>query len=157
MCALDPLLLIPRIEYAEDIHRFVLSQSRSYCLVILDMKNFHVINDVYGYDVGDDVIAQFIFRLRALLPPGSISLRFRHGDEFLFFIPETIAQTEALFASFRASCEATPILNVTGQDISVSYRFASMPLERSGESIRVVLAKAEKALRQVKGSGTPRA
>src|SRR5262249_17988243 len=80
MCALDPLLLIPRIEYVKDIYDFVVSQPRDYHLVILDMKNFHFVNDIYGYDIGDVVIEQFMRKLRSGLPAGSISLRFRHGD-----------------------------------------------------------------------------
>src|SRR5215469_11321502 len=82
MCALDPLLLIPRIEYVEDIYDHVRRQSRHFSLVILDMKNFHLINDIYGYDTGDAVIRSFIHDLRQQLPRGSVSLRFRHGDEF---------------------------------------------------------------------------
>jgi diguanylate cyclase len=156
MCALDPLLLIPRIEYVKEIHDCVLAKAEEYCLVILDMKNFHNVNDVYGYDVGDQVIERFIFSLRKCLPPGSISLRFRHGDEFLFFVPKSTAQAQSLFKSFRESCEATPALTIDGQDIFVSYRFAAMKLTRSGENVRALLARAEKALREVKGSGTPR-
>ena len=156
MCALDPLLLIPRIEYVEDVCRFLWSQSMEYCLVILDMKNFHVVNDLYSYDTGDRVIRQFIQELRQRLPPGSISLRFRHGDEFLFFVPGTASEAEALFHSYRDVCESRPALRVANDDIFISYRFAVINLLRSGESVPALLARAEMALRQVKGQGTPR-
>jgi diguanylate cyclase (GGDEF)-like protein len=86
VCALDPLLLIPRIEYAQSIFSCILGSSVSYSLVILDMINFHRINDVFGYDVGDSVLLQFISFVRLVLPLGSIAMRFRHGDEFLFFL-----------------------------------------------------------------------
>ena len=156
MCALDPLLLIPRIEHVEDVYDWVLSAAADYCLVILDMKNFHIINDIYGYDAGDTVIAKFARAVRRRLPQGSISLRFRHGDEFLFFVPGDVAQTESFFNSFRDWCEATPAFTVAQQDIFVSYRFAAMNLRRSGEDVREVLGNAEKALRAVKGQGSPR-
>src|SRR4051794_33796897 len=87
VCALDPLLLVPRIEYAESIFAWVTSQTEPFCLVILDMRNFHTINDVFGYEVGDSVLARFISSIRARLPIGSKTMRFRHGDEFLFFVP----------------------------------------------------------------------
>src|SRR4030095_14205017 len=106
MCALDPLLLIPRIEYVDDVYELVSSQAREYCLVILDMKNFHTVNDQYGYDTGDMVIKKFMHELRERLPGGSFSVRFRHGDEFLFFLPETPNQAQSLFAAFRGVCEA---------------------------------------------------
>src|SRR5688500_16504337 len=99
MCALDPLLLIPRIEYVGKIHEFVLAQERAYSLVILDMKNFHLVNDLYSYDTGDRVIAAFMRDLRSELPKGSVSLRFRHGDEFLFFLPLDRTAAAKLFES----------------------------------------------------------
>jgi diguanylate cyclase (GGDEF)-like protein len=155
MCALDPLLLIPRIEYVDDVYEFVLSQLTGYCLVILDMKNFHIINDLYGYDIGDRVIEQFIAGLRRLLPAGSVSLRFRHGDEFLFFVPRAIAQADSLFKSYRGACEATPALTVAREPIFVSYRFGVTDL-LPGETVRALLVRAENALRAVKGQGSPR-
>ncbi|HVM46615.1 MAG TPA: GGDEF domain-containing protein [Candidatus Acidoferrum sp.] len=157
MCALDPLLLIPRIEYVSDVYDCVFTAAKPYSLVILDMKNFHIINDVYGYDTGDKVIVEFMQRLRSRLPAGSISLRFRHGDEFLFFVPEDRERAKASFAAFRESCEATPACRVAEQDIFVSYRFAVIDLAGPRESVTALLARAERALRQVKGQGSPRA
>jgi len=156
MCALDPLLLIPRIEYAQDVYDCVLAKAKDYCLVILDMKNFHVINDIHGYDIGDKVIETFVRKLRQRLPSESISLRFRHGDEFLFFVPGNTDDVEMIFSSFLEACERRPALTVAEQDILVSYKFAVLNLTRSGESISGLLTMAEKALRLAKGKGSPR-
>lgn len=156
MCALDPLLLIPRIEYVGDIHEFVLVQEQAYSLVVLDMKNFHVVNDLYSYDTGDRVIAAFISNLRSWLPKGSLSLRFRHGDEFLFFLPLEPGAAAKLFNAFREHCEVTPALALGGSEpIIVSYRFAVIELIQ-GEKMAAMLLRAEKALRDVKGQGSPR-
>jgi diguanylate cyclase (GGDEF)-like protein len=158
MCALDPLLLIPRIEYAEDIYDYVRTQARDFCLVILDMKNFHVINDIYGYDTGDVVIRTFIHDLRQQLPRGSVSLRFRHGDEFLFFLPVAPGAARSLFDSFQKICESRPTSAATGDpDIFVSYRFGVIELSRDDhEDVKGLLRRAELALRQVKGQASPR-
>jgi diguanylate cyclase (GGDEF)-like protein len=156
MCALDPLLLIPRIEYVQEIHEFVLAQERAYSLVVLDLKNFHVVNDLYSYDTGDRVIAGFMRNLRSWLPKGSMSLRFRHGDEFLFFLPLERAAAAKLFKSFREHSEATPALILeNNEQIIVSYRFAVIELVEP-EKIEAMLLRAEKALREVKGQGSPR-
>ena len=155
MCALDPLLLIPRIEYAEDIYDYVRSQARDFCLVILDMKNFHVINDIHGYDTGDVVIRTFIHDLRQQLPRGSVSLRFRHGDEFLFFLPVT---PDAARESFQKLSESRPASGMPADsDIFVSYRFGVIELNRDNrEDVKGLLRRAELALRQVKGQASPR-
>jgi diguanylate cyclase (GGDEF)-like protein len=155
MCALDPLLLIPRIEYIDDVHAYVLSQPKAYCVVILDLKNFHIINDLYSYDTGDRVIESFIAGFRQRLPSGSVSLRFRHGEEFLFFVPEPLREADSLFQSFREECETTPGFTVGDHTFFISYRFAVLDLTR-GEEVRALLARAERALRAVKGQGSPR-
>jgi len=155
MCALDPLLLIPRIEYVTDVYEFVRSQPNGYSMVILDMKNFHVINDLYGYDVGDSVIEKFMAELRKRLPLGSVSLRFRHGDEFLFFVPDAVSPVESLFNAFRDVCEAVPAQTTAGETIFVSYRFAALKVLPE-ESVQQLLTRAENALRAVKGQGSPR-
>lgn len=157
VCALDPLLLIPRIEYAQSIFACIQGSSRRYTLVILDMINFHVINDVFGYEVGDSVLQQFIVSLRSALPRGSISMRFRHGDEFLFFLPLAEPDAHALFETRqRFSREVRYPQLASEETFQVSFRFATMPLDQSGAEYRDLLRAAEARLRAVKGQGTPR-
>jgi hypothetical protein len=84
-----------------------------------------------------------------------VSLRFRHGDEFLFFIPQTTIKVESLFKSIRDECEAIPALMIAQEAIVVSYRFAVIDLLRD-EAMQALLTRAEKALRAVKGQGSPR-
>ena len=157
MCALDPLLHIPRIEYVEEIYEYVLNQPAVFSLVILDMTNFHLVNDIYGYDVGDVVIESFIQTLRQRLPPGGISLRFRHGDEFLFFLPWAKTATVSHFETFREGYETKPARTLSGgEEIYVSYRFAVLELTRASQPIATLLLEAEKALRQIKKQGSVR-
>ena len=157
MCALDPLLLIPRIEYAGPIFSFVRSKNIPYSLVILDMKNFHVINDIHGYETGDEVLSKFIFSLRSRLPYQSITLRFRHGDEFLFFLPLSTTEADTLFEDFRNWCESRFSVNDPhGVGFTVSFRFASLALVHNGMEYRDLLRLAEARLRAVKGQGSLR-
>jgi PleD family two-component response regulator len=95
-------------------------------------------------------------QLRSRLPSGSISLRFRHGDEFLFFVPDAAKSAELLFNSFREQCELTPILIIQQDKICVSYRFAVIEVSSIDGGVRNMLERAEKALREVKGQGSPR-
>ena len=74
------------------------------------------------------------------LLPGSISLRFRHGDEFLFFVPETVTPAESRFRSFLEECEATQALTVAQGTIFVSFRFAVIDL--SAEQIKKLEAES---------------
>ena len=157
VCALDPLLSIPRIEYVEAILECIRAKGTKYTLVILDMKNFHWINDVYDYDTGDRVLAAFILLLRSGLPTGSISLRFRHGDEFLFFLPLSSGEASGLFAGFNTYSEQYPFLGKPdGSNFIVSFRFAVVEITHDNAEARKILPIAELELRAVKGQGSTR-
>jgi diguanylate cyclase (GGDEF)-like protein len=157
VCALDPLLLIPRIEYAQSIFSSILGSSVSYSLVILDMINFHKINDVFGYDVGDSVLLQFISFVRLVLPLGSIAMRFRHGDEFLFFLPISEVHAQLLFDEIRVRSHQVDYPQLAGEKhFNISFRYAVVALDDTRKGHREWLRDAEVRLRAVKGQGTPR-
>ncbi len=63
-------------------------------LFILDIDRFKQINDTYGHDVGDDVIAQLGAFLGRYFPGDAIVGRFG-GDEFIFFVKDTNDRTTA--------------------------------------------------------------
>jgi diguanylate cyclase (GGDEF)-like protein len=157
MCALDPLLLIPRIEYVEDILSVVKSKNTGFTLVILDMMNFHLINDIYDYSTGDKVLAEFISLLRSHLPTESISLRFRHGDEFLFFLPTLPDKAQNIFTLFNQFCTNHSFLKKPdGSNFLVSFRFATLELSNTKIETDIILKTAESKLREVKGQGSLR-
>jgi diguanylate cyclase (GGDEF)-like protein len=157
VCALDPLLLIPRIEYAQSIFSCIHESSDFYSLIILDMINFHIINDVFGYDVGDSVLLQFISFVRSALPPGSIAMRFRHGDEFLFFLPMPEVHAQLLFDGIRVRLRPADYPQLAGEkDFNISFRYAVVALDDPRKGHREWLREAETRLRAVKGQGTPR-
>lgn len=158
ICALDPLLLIPRIEYVEDVLSLICrSETEIYSLVILDMKNFHLINDIFDYNTGDEVLFDFLLQLRSRLPEGSISLRFRHGDEFLFFVPLSPDKSNQLFSDFNAYCEQYSFLKKPdGDDFIISFRFACLSINKQNADTKKLLSIAEFKLREVKGQGSAR-
>lgn len=157
MCALDPLLLIPRIEYVEPILSYVQSRNSTYTLVILDMKNFHIINDIYDYNTGDRVLAEFILLLRSRLPKWSVTLRFRHGDEFLFFLPVESQEANKRFSEYNLFCERHSFLkHPDGNNFIISFRFACLDLSKYNIDFQKLLQVAESKLREVKGQGTIR-
>ena len=156
VCALDPLLLIPRLEYIPAIFSLIQTQNLDHTIVILDLKNFHIINDIYNYDTGDKVIFKFISIARSYLPKNSIILRFRHGDEFLFFVPKNLSKTVKCFNSLKSHCENLNFLSdITEGNSSISFRFAALKCNNL-KGYRELLEIAEKKLREVKKEGSPR-
>ncbi|WP_162343827.1 diguanylate cyclase [Cyclobacterium salsum] len=156
MCALDPLLLIPRLEYLPPIFDLVKKRNSNYSIVFLDLKNFHIVNDIYDYDTGDKVILKFIDIARSSIPKGSITLRFRHGDEFIFFIPKSLIKTNQIFVRIKNNCEKFNFFsNYKKDSIEISFRFAAVEVNRA-KTFRELLQIGEEKLRDVKKVGSPR-
>ena len=121
------------------------------------MINFHIINDVFGYDVGDAVLLQFISFVRLALPSGSVTMRFRHGDEFLFFLPMPEVHAQLLFDDIRVRSSSVDYPQLADQEhFNISFRHAVVALDDPRKSYREWLREAETRLRAVKGQGTPR-
>ena len=53
------------------------------CLALFDIDHFKPINDAYGHDVGDEVLAEIANRLSDMLGPDDFAARLG-GDEFVF-------------------------------------------------------------------------
>lgn len=61
-------------------------------VVFLDLDHFKEVNDRYGHDAGDRVLATAAERLRANLRTGDILLRWG-GEEFVILLPDTEGST----------------------------------------------------------------
>ena len=57
-------------------------------LAYLDLDRFKLVNDLFGQDVGDEVLQQVCKRIADMLPKG-IDLGRVGGDEFVLVFPDT--------------------------------------------------------------------
>ena len=105
-----------------EINEFLADQSTDKGLLfILDIDRFKSINDVFGHDIGDDVIIQLGSFLGEKFTDNEITGRFG-GDEFIIFIKNTDNLNTALRIAREvvegvSSCVSLPD---DGQRISVS-------------------------------------
>ena len=72
----------------EQLEPLFVSESTSGALLIMDLDNFKQVNDKFGHQTGDTVLAAFADMLVETLPDTSFISRYG-GDEFVVFLPNT--------------------------------------------------------------------
>lgn len=124
---------------------------RRMALLLMDLDHFKVVNDTYGHQTGDRVLADFVARASSLLRRPDLLARFG-GEEFLLMLPETtrddaMAAAERIRARAAESMEGLPPITVS---IGVT---TNLPEDASFDAL---LARADRALYQAKVEGRNR-
>lgn len=85
----DRLTGIYNREHFYDVVRDVVREAEpgTYCMVCSDIKNFKLVNDIFGINVGDEVLLNIADALKRLAKPGSVYGRLS-GDRFAICIPK---------------------------------------------------------------------
>lgn len=124
-----------------------------FSLIICDIDYFKLINDTYGYSVGDQVLSQLAQRLRRQLRQGTLAYRYG-GEEFAIILPRT-SLTAALEVAERLlnAIHGHPFETLAGPvSVTVSFGVAQQD-PRGDRNARSVLQRAEQALQDAKRQG----
>jgi diguanylate cyclase len=121
-------------------------------LFFLDLDSFKLVNDSWGHDAGDRLLAEVARRLRAAAPVGATVARLG-GDEFV--VATRAWQDEATALADRLMAVLAQPLPVGGADIVVT---GSMGLATAGEADTAegVMRDADTAMYQAKAEGRRR-
>lgn len=133
------------------------SNPEPFCLLLLDIDLFKVINDTYGHLVGDKVLTG-LSKVLAKHVRGSDYLCRYGGEEFAIIMSETLITGAFTVAeNLRKSVEKLRLKQVkTGQQIgqvTISIGVASF---RTGETVEGLIDRCDKALYRAKSLGRNR-
>lgn len=125
-----------------------------FCLALVDLDHFKMLNDQYGHQTGDAALCCFALQARAALRSGDVLARWG-GEEFLLLYPESSPQ-DALdnlnelrrSLADTAVCASHPELRV--------YFSSGVTCYVAGESIERTIERADQALYQAKSAGRDR-
>jgi len=129
---------------------------RKFSLYWIDLDNFKLVNDVYGYSVGDTVLKAVADFLQESLPDAFAIARIG-GDEFGVVVMDTDSG-EAL-AKAQALCRDIANLKVRplGEDIFITSSIGVALYPNHGEALDDLMCAAEVAQITAKGIGKNRA
>jgi two-component system, cell cycle response regulator len=128
----------------------------SLSLVVLDIDHFKQVNDTYGHQKGDIVLAAVAETTRAELRGYDIAVRYG-GEEFMVVLPETplaegIAMAERLRSSVGQMVFPPPMETLT---VTVSLGVSTYPSDPV-DSVDQLIRTADEALYRAKSAGRNR-
>ncbi len=127
-------------------------------VVMMDLDHFTAINDEYGHEVGDQLIAAVTPAITGAFRPTDILVRYG-GDEFTFILPHTTPEeTEPLCRALRQAVTEVPFLRDRGGSSTVvtcSQGIAAFP--HHGRTATELREQADHALYLAKERGRNRA
>jgi two-component system cell cycle response regulator len=122
------------------------------CAFIADLDHFKRVNDTYGHEAGDNVLAAFGGLLRRSTRVTDIVARFG-GEEFVMLLPDTeLAQAVASAERIRAALAAERVEPLP-DPVTASFGVAELA---AGETAAALMQRADKALYQAKQAGRNR-
>ena len=123
-------------------------------LAIIDVDNFKQINDTYGHQVGDEVLAEIVTRAETSLPDGAAVGRIG-GEEFLVVLPrQDPERARQACEDMRALVRSAPIEASVGKiEATISVGLANTPGPTGRDHL---MAVADLALLEAKSSGRDR-
>jgi len=125
-------------------------------LVFLDIDHFKRVNDSYGHDVGDQVLAAVADRLLHSVREGDLVGRLG-GDEFTILLPGIQSAPEASEAARHLLERLRAPMVVGPHELSVAASLGISLFPIDGEDPTSLLRKADIAMYRAKDSGRGRA
>ncbi len=153
----DSLTKLPNRHYfhrllTSSVEHAVESQQLA-ALAFIDIDHFRALNDLYGYDAGDLILATMANRLCAVLRNTDTLCRV-DGDEFAAIFPDigSIEMAQILADRLVQAVQEPLILRGKKLTITASVGVACCPLH--GKEQRLYLHNTDLALKEAKYSGT---
>ena len=125
------------------------------CAVMLDLDDFKQINDTYGHQFGDDVLAHFVKIVKKSLRPSDVIARYG-GEEFVILLPDTTIEAAVwVIKRLQNNFSRKMLSDMEGNSVPITFSggIASRQFHEGQQSL---LKRADEALYQAKQSGKSR-
>jgi diguanylate cyclase (GGDEF)-like protein len=137
---------------AEEFEKAKANQ-RHFSILFVDLDHFKEINDTYGHRIGDDMLRAVAWLIQKACRNTDVVARYG-GEEIVVVLPNTMSEDAMRIGGEIREIVAGQTEERLGVSMTVSIGVASFPEE--GESLSLILEKADKALYQAKEKGRNR-
>lgn len=130
-----------------------LRDSKSFCLLMIDMDHFKCINDEYGHQAGDEVLQQVAGVLRGCLRSDDFLARYG-GEEFVIILNNTTLDEGVIVAERLRQCVELAKLQIySASTIMHGTISIGVAQYKQIESMTQLVARADVALYKAKDVG----
>ncbi len=159
LASLDGLTGVFNRRHFFDLAAVTLAQcerrKRGACIAMLDVDHFKAVNDRYGHAAGDEALKALTRVCQRECRSSDIIAR-HGGEEFVVLLPETTLESaRAVVERVRRAIAEELIAAANGVSFSITVS-GGLTERRDGESLEVLLARADDALYQAKRAGRDR-
>lgn len=126
-------------------------------LLVIDIDHFKKVNDSFGHDVGDEVLAEFAVRLASNVR--AIDLPVRHGgEEFVVVMPDTeLEDARRIAERIRLHVAGAPFRVMGGDELlSVTISVGCATSAGAEDTPNSLLKRADEAVYEAKSAGRNR-
>ncbi|MCL2690472.1 MAG: EAL domain-containing protein [Chitinispirillia bacterium] len=153
----DPLTKLPNRLLLQDRLEFMINHARRnnelMALLMLDLDRFKLINETFGYEVGDTVLKTMTERLITCVR--DVDAVFRLGADEFAVILEEIARLEDAAKVARRIIESCSVpVEINGQEIYVTTSIGISIFPTDGDGKAPLFQSAEKAMIRAKEMGS---
>ena len=126
-------------------------ENESIAVLFLDLDRFKEINDMYGHDIGDELLCQIAKRLNSHIR-GEDTLARIGGDEFVLVLPATTQVTVmAVLDKVFKAMQAPFIVNEI--NIHATFSIGISLYDQDGQTPEILLRNADTAMYKAKDNG----
>jgi len=117
-----------------------------FCIILLDLIRFKLINDRMGHLAGDEVLRQFTYRLQGAVRDGDVVCRWG-GDEFVVVMSCSLSDAMMRARQISTSVFGAYSINLSGKPQQVHVQASTGVAEhRAGETAEALFARADAIL-----------
>ena len=153
----DPLTDLFNRRYMEEAMRHeenrALRNGSQVAIIMLDIDHFKQFNDAYGHDAGDEILQLLGQLLKSHFRESDMPCRYG-GEEFVVILPEiSLEQCVKKAEQLRLVTRERIKIYRQGKDIGITLSLGVAIFPLHGESLGMVLKRADEALYQAKERG----
>ena len=126
--------------------------NRQVAILFIDLDRFKYTNDIYGHEVGNELLRQVASRLKSLVSKHDFVARLG-GDEFIIILPRIRRQHQVQAIADKVNARLASPFGVDGDELMISASIGISLFPENGSSEELLTRNAETAMYQAKNDG----